>query len=121
MNKRFFPIILLVFSLKIYSQDILSLDEAITQALSQNYNILLSVNDKEIAQTANSWYAAGKLPSVTANGVWNNSITNLLQKLSNGTVIERNGNRTSVIQLQAIRRQKGLYCKKKAGYPRVYR
>lgn len=99
MNKRFFPIILLVFSLKIYSQDILSLDEAITQALSQNYNILLSVNDKEIAQTANSWYAAGKLPSVTANGVWNNSITNLLQKLSNGTVIERNGNRTSVINL----------------------
>ena len=99
MNKSFFPIILLVFSLKIYSQDILSLDEAITQALSQNYNILLSVNDKEIAQTANSWYAAGKLPSVTANGVWNNSITNLLQKLSNGTVIERNGNRTSVINL----------------------
>ncbi len=99
MNKRFFPIILLVFSLKIYSQDILSLDEAITQALSQNYNILLSVNDKEIAQTANSWYAAGKLPTVTANGVWNNSITNLLQKLSNGTVIERNGNRTSVINL----------------------
>ena len=49
MNKRFFPIILLLFSLKIYSQDILSLDEAITQALSQNYNILLSVNDKEIA------------------------------------------------------------------------
>jgi outer membrane protein TolC len=99
MNKRYFPLILLVFSLKIYSQDILSLDEAITQALSQNYNILLSVNDKEIAQTANSWYAAGKLPSVTANGVWNNSITNLLQKLSNGTVIERNGNRTSVINL----------------------
>lgn len=99
MNKGNFALFLILYSLRICAQEVLTLDEAITLALSQNYNIQLSLNDKEIAQTANSWYAAGKLPTVAVNGVLNNSLTNLHQNLSNGTVIERNGTRTSVLNI----------------------
>lgn len=73
------------------SQEILKLDDAIDLALQQNPNILISSNEKEIARVSNNWYAAGRIPTVAANSFFNNSVTNLNQKLNNGTNIERNG------------------------------
>ncbi len=97
MQKFFTSILICCFVIPVISQDTLSLEEAIDIALGQNYNILLSLNDKEIAHASNTWYAAGKLPSATVNGSSNNSLTNLHQKLSNGTVIEKNGVRNSTL------------------------
>lgn len=81
------------------AQGLLRLDDAIEAALSQNPNILISTNEKEIAQVNNNWYAAGRIPTVGLNGTFNNSITNLNQKLNNGTIIERNGARNSTINV----------------------
>lgn len=97
MQKFFTSILICCFVIPVISQDTLSLEEAIDIALGQNYNILLSLNEKEIAHASNTWYAAGKLPSATLNGSSNNSLTNLHQKLSNGTVIEKNGVRNSTL------------------------
>lgn len=81
------------------AQTVLRLDDAIEIALSQNPNILISSNEKEIAQVNNNWWAAGRIPTVGLNSTFNNSITNLNQKLNNGTVIERNGARNSTINV----------------------
>jgi outer membrane protein len=80
-----------------HAQEVLSLNEAIGIALKRNYNILLSQNDVEIARASNSWAAAGKLPTASLNGFSNNSLTNLNQKLNNGTEIVRNGVRNSTL------------------------
>jgi len=81
------------------SQEILKLDDAIDLALQQNPNILISSNEKEMARVSNNWYAAGRIPTVTANSFFNNSVTNLNQKLNNGTNIERNGVLNSTINV----------------------
>lgn len=88
-----------LFTSMTMAQGVLRLDDAIEAALSQNPNILISTNEKEIAQVNNNWYAAGRIPTVGLNGTFNNSITNLNQKLNNGTVIERNGARNSTINV----------------------
>ncbi len=96
MKKTLFLFILLGASI-IRAQDVLTLDEAIALALRQNPNILIAINEKEIAQVSNNWYAAGRLPTVALNGFFNNSLTNLNQKLNNGTEIERNGVRNTTL------------------------
>lgn len=78
-------------------RDTLSLDEAITLALRQNPNILIAANEKEIAQISDNWFAAGRIPTVALNGTYSRSLTNLNQKLSNGTEIIRNGVSNGVI------------------------
>lgn len=79
------------------TQEILSLNNAIGMALKRNYNIQLAQNDVEIAKESNSWAAAGKLPTASLNGFNNNSLTNLNQKLNNGTEIVRNGVRNNTL------------------------
>ena len=51
----------------------------------------------EIARASNSWAAAGKLPTASLNGFNTNSLTNLNQKLNNGTEIVRNGVRNNTL------------------------
>ena len=98
MNRSIFIIPIVFLSGWILAQrDTLTLEESITLALRQNPNILIAANEKEVAQVSNNWYAAGRLPTATINGAFTNSLTNLHQKLSNGTVIERNGVRNSVL------------------------
>ncbi len=82
-----------------YCQDTLTLDEAIVLALKQNPNILLDQNGIEYAKATNSWAAAGRLPTVSLNGIYNRSVVDLNQKLSNGTEIIRNGVNNSVINV----------------------
>lgn len=81
------------------AQSLLKLDDAIELAIQQNPNILISSNDKAIAQVSNNWYAAGRIPTVSANSFFNNSVTNLNQKLNNGTDIARNGVLNSTINV----------------------
>lgn len=81
------------------AQELLKLDDAIDLALRQNPNILISSNEKEIAVVSNNWYAAGRIPTVSANSFFNNSVTNLNQKLNNGTNIVRNGVLNSTINV----------------------
>lgn len=81
------------------AQEVLKLEDAIDIALRQNPNILISSNEQEVARVLNNWYAAGRIPTVSANSFFNNSVTNLNQKLNNGTDIVRNGVLNSTINV----------------------
>lgn len=97
-NSAFILFILQFLIFSIYAQSsLLTLNEAIGTALKRNYNIQFAENDIEIAKTNNNWANAGKLPTATLNGFNTNSLTNLIQKLNNGTVIERNGVRNNTL------------------------
>ena len=92
-------LVLLIITGTSIAQEQLSLNEAIGIALKRNFNVQLAQNDVEIARASNSWAAAGKLPTASLNGFNTNSLTNLNQKLNNGTEIVRNGVRLSLIHI----------------------
>ncbi len=96
INKYIFTCILLctVFSQTNAQQqggDILTLDDAISTALQQNFDLRLVKNDEDIAEILDNWGNAGRLPTIIAQGGYNFSLTNLRQKLVNGTEISTNG------------------------------
>ncbi len=75
MNTIKILIIFLTFSLSSYSQQ-LSLTDAITEALENNYNIKISNARQEIANINNSWGAAGRYPYVNLSAISSNAIDN---------------------------------------------
>jgi outer membrane protein TolC len=91
---RFYLIFLLVLPNLLKAQEdtsILTLDEAIEIALTNNFDIKIARNNEEIADIENNWGNAGRLPTITGGGGYSYSSINLNQKLTNGTTIERNG------------------------------
>jgi outer membrane protein TolC len=65
--------------------------DAVDLALQQNLGIQIATSELDIARINNNWGNAGKWPVITA-GVGNTeALTNLNQKLSNGSEINRNG------------------------------
>lgn len=65
--------------------------EAVDIALQNNLRVQIAKNDQDIARINNNWGNAGKWPTVFANAIGVYSISNLNQKLSNGTEIKRDG------------------------------
>ena len=66
-------IISLIFTTELYAQETLSLNEAIRTALENNYNILTTELDEDIASLNNSWGNAGRIPTITFDTAQNNS------------------------------------------------
>lgn len=91
MNKYFFSFTILFFSLQATAQRSLSLEEAISTALKNNYDIQLSKNDSAVAALDYSYRNAVFLPRVnaTAGTTWNTS--NQRQTLADGTKRQQNG------------------------------
>ena len=84
-----------VFNVRLFAQDtLLTAEDAVKYAIEHNYGITISKNNIEIGRLNNNWANAGAIPiiSATANKVV--GINNLQQKLSNGTVTNRNGSST---------------------------
>jgi len=82
MQKNSFIVLLLVLLFsqeKIAAQNNLSLKEAVTIAIQNSYDIKLVENDLSIAQNNNNYGVAGGLPTVTANGTNNNTLTTINQ------------------------------------------
>lgn len=77
------------------AQEKLTLTEAVQLALKNNYDILLSANDVDIAKTNVSRGNAGMLPAVTGTLNTNSTISNTDQELSNGLSQSRNGVKNS--------------------------
>lgn len=77
------------FQLK--AQSVLTLNDAIQQALVKNFDLQIARNAEEAASLQNNWGNAGRLPAVSATAGYNFSNNNLDQRLSNGTNIKRNG------------------------------
>lgn len=68
----------------------LSLSNAIDTALKNNFDIQIAKNLNEIGKVNNSYGVAGGLPTVNLTAGNNNSLYDLNQKLSNGTIIQKN-------------------------------
>ena len=82
MQKNSFIVLLLVLLFsqeKIAAQNNLSLKEAVTIAIQNSYDINLVENTASIAKNNNNYGVAGGLPTVTANGTNNNTLTTINQ------------------------------------------
>lgn len=82
MQKNNFILLLLalVFSQeKLVAQNNLSLKEAVTIAIQNSYDIKLVENNLTIAKNNNNYGVAGGLPTVTATGTNNNTLTTINQ------------------------------------------
>ena len=67
-----------------------TLKEAIDMAIKQNLDIQIANTDLEIAKNNNNWGNAGALPTVSANVSNTEAVSNIDQKLANGSSIQRN-------------------------------
>lgn len=68
------------------AQDLLTVDEAVSIALKNNYDIKLSSNDLKVDEQNVSLANAGLLPNLSGTFTQNNSIQNSTQTRSDGTV-----------------------------------
>ena len=81
----------LLFANAVASQDSsFTAKEAIDLALKQNLDIQIASTDLDIAKANNNWGNAGGLPTATGNIFNTEAISNINQKLANGSNIERN-------------------------------
>ena len=73
---------------------LLTAQEAIQNAIENNYGIIISRNETEIGAINNSWSNAGAVPVVSADAAYGLGLNTLHQKLSNGTYTKQSGNHT---------------------------
>ena len=97
---RFSLILFFVFvSCQINAQKAITVDDAISIALKNNFDILVSRNDADITKVNNTAGNAGMLPTVAITGTGNYGLNNITQKLSTG--VETNYNSASTTALSA--------------------
>ncbi|MCU0470266.1 MAG: TolC family protein [Arcicella sp.] len=80
----------LTVSIRGFSQEKMTLNQAIEIALKNNLDIQITKNSLTVAGINNHIGVAGKLPTVTGTANTNEQITSLNQELSNGTTTNRN-------------------------------
>src|SRR5215210_5368925 len=80
-----------------FSQDSLSVEQAIKYTIDHNYGVIISKNEIEIGRLNNNWANAGAIPTVSATATKAIGRNNLLQKLNTGVVITKKGTRTNNI------------------------
>ncbi|MGI8634368.1 MAG: TolC family protein, partial [Segetibacter sp.] len=90
--KRFVLIGLLIAAAVQSNAQVLTLQEAINIALKNSLDIVIARNTVTASEINNHLSVSGGLPVVDGNFTNNQSLTNLNQKLSNGTTTKRNGN-----------------------------
>ncbi len=84
-----------LFQFSLHAQDtLLTAQEAVKTAIENNYGVIISKNEIEIGSINNSWANTDAIPLISATATKQIGVNNLNQKLSNGTVITKNGNKT---------------------------
>lgn len=81
----------------LFAQKLITSDNAVAIALKNNYDILISRNDADIAKMNNTPGNAGMLPTIAVNGSDNYAISNSYIKQSSGVVIKSSNARTNAI------------------------
>ena len=92
-------IVLFLFSINGFSQQMLSLEDAISIAIQNNYNVQIARNAALIDKTNNTIGNAGMLPQVNLIFGNNNNINNTRQQFFSGD--ERTGNNVNTTNLNA--------------------
>lgn len=77
-------ILLVLISSTVHAQKVLTIDDAISIALKNNYDILVARNDATVAKVNNTPGNAGMLPTVGVIGSGNYGISNTTQNVSSG-------------------------------------
>lgn len=94
-NKIFLFLLVGVFTHSIsYGQEVLTIQDAIKQALENNFGVNIRKNEIEIGVINNNWANAGATPKISASVNQTIGVNNLEQHLSNGTITEKNGNKS---------------------------
>lgn len=84
-------VLLLTLTQLAFSQDsIFSSKDAVSIALQQNLEVQIAQSDLEVAKINNNWGNAGGLPVITSAVNNTEAISNINQKLANGSTIQRN-------------------------------
>ena len=89
--KYFYLSIGLCLSFNLSAQSLITLDQAVEIALKSNLDLLIAGNEAKQADNNNHAGNAGMLPNVSVNVSDNPSLSNINQKFTNGTIIEKNG------------------------------
>jgi len=87
-------LVIILFSLQVNAQRLLTKKEAIAITLENNYGIKVASNNVEIAKNNSSIYNSGYLPSLTAIGGGNYDLSDQELEQQNGTVTNINGSET---------------------------
>lgn len=69
----------------------LTIEDAIQIAVEKNFDVVIEKNAQQIGKINNNWGTAGLYPNINLTGTSGIASNNLEQKLSNGTVINKNG------------------------------
>ena len=85
MNKIKLLIIFLLSGMIVEAQEVLTLTNAITKALENNYGIIISKGNQQIAETSNTWGAAGRYPYINLSLGDNNSY-NINENANSSTI-----------------------------------
>ena len=88
--KYFYLSIGLCLSFNLSAQSLITLDQAVEIALKSNLDLLIAGNEAKQADNNNHAGNAGMLPNVSVNVSDNPSLSNINQKFTNGTIIEKN-------------------------------
>src|SRR5271157_2214014 len=88
---------LLIFgaSFIVNAQPLLTIEDAVSIALKNNYDILVARNDAETARINNTAGNAGMLPTVAITGSDNYSLSTIDEKLPGGVPDTKSPNATS--------------------------
>src|SRR5215213_10843837 len=87
-------LLLLAVCSNAFSQDSLTVEQAIKYAIDHNYGVIISKNEIEIGRLNNNWANAGAIPTISATATKSIGRNNLLQKLNTGVVITKKGSHT---------------------------
>jgi outer membrane protein TolC len=90
MRKKIFLLLLLLPSC-VFSQTMLSADDAVKIGLKNNFDILIAKNQSEADSIMNTAGEAGMLPSLSLNAGFGINQSNIHQKYTNGSEITKNG------------------------------
>jgi len=100
MKNIFF--ILIVLSMPLHAQELLTPEQVLEIALKNNYDITISKEQADIAKNNYTLGNAGFLPSVNLNASGNTSTNNFKQNLSTGLVTERSGVNSNNLSASAV-------------------
>jgi outer membrane protein TolC len=87
MIKIYSIVLSCLLAMSIYGQDVMTPEEAVTQALENNFNIRIAKNDVLIAENNTDMALFGYRPSVTANGNLNGNVNNNITNFTSGETI----------------------------------
>lgn len=76
------------------AQNLLTVQQAVRYAIENNYDVVIAKNEIEIGSINNNWANAGAVPTVSATANKTIGVSNLDQKLNNGTITAKKGSST---------------------------